>query len=396
MKQQEFYNAMAKYANDRVAVIISDALRYEVGRSLFEKLKTDEKSFGSLRAMQSVLPSITRAGMAALLPQRTLGLGDTDNVLADGMPTKTLEQRKAIIEKTQPKALVLHYEDIKAMSTTEMKSLSADQRLIYIYHNQIDARGDKPASENEVFVACEEAIEEISWLIRRLTSCNTTHMIITADHGFIYKRDKLTGSDKIGGVPGANDRYVITDEPVQMSGVCSLPLSKCGFENDARFINMPKGSELFRAAGSGKNFVHGGCSPQEMLVPVIDVKTEKAKKETTTAMIDLVSLLSKITNLITTLDFIQTEPISDVVKETEYRVFFVSDAGEKISSESIVAADRKDADAAKRIFRLRFTFKNQKYEKSQKYYLIAVDNNGREVLRREVIMDLAFADDFGF
>ena len=129
---------------------------------------------------------------------------------------------------------------------------------------------------------------------------------------------------------------------------------------------------------------------------MIDVKTEKAKKETTTAMIDLVSLLSKITNLITTLDFIQTEPVSDVVKETEYRVFFISDAGVKISSESMVSADRKDTDAAKRIFRLRFTFKNQKYDKSHKYYLVAVDNNGREVLRREVIMDLAFVDDFGF
>ena len=113
-------------------------------------------------------------------------------------------------------------------------------------------------------------------------------------------------------------------------------------------------------------------------------------------MIDLVSLLSKITNLITTLDFIQTEPVSDVVKETEYRVFFISDAGVKISSESMVSADRKDIEAAKRIFRLRFTFKNQKYDKSHKYYLVAVDNNGREVLRREVIMDLAFVDDFGF
>ena len=150
------------------------------------------------------------------------------------------------------------------------------------------------------------------------------------------------------------------------------------------------------APGAGKNYVHGGCSPQEMLVPVIDVKTEKAKRETTMATIDLVSLLNKITNLITTLDFIQTEPVSDVVKEANYRVYFVTDAGEKISNENLVAADKKDPDAAKRIFRLRFSFKNQKYDRNHKYYLVAIDNNNREVLRREVIMDLAFADDFGF
>ena len=114
------------------------------------------------------------------------------------------------------------------------------------------------------------------------------------------------------------------------------------------------------------------------------------------ATIDLVSLLNKITNLITTLDFIQTEPVSDVVKEANYRVYFVTDAGEKISNENLVAADKKDPDAAKRIFRLRFSFKNQKYDRNHKYYLVAIDNNNREVLRREVIMDLAFADDFEF
>jgi hypothetical protein len=132
-------------------------------------------------------------------------------------------------------------------------------------------------------------------------------------------------------------------------------------------------------------------------VPVIEVKTEKAKRESTTAAIDLVSLLSKITNLITTLDFIQTEAVSDVVKETSYRIYFVSDSGEKISSENLFTADKKDPDAAKRIFRLRFSFKNQKYDRSHKYYLVAIDDKTNlEVLRREVIMDLAFADDFGF
>ena len=48
---------------------------------------------------------------------------------------------------------------------------------------------------------------------------------------------------------------------------------------------------------------------------------------------------------------------SDVVKETSYRIYFVSDSGEKISSENLFAADKKDTDAAKRIFRLRFSFK---------------------------------------
>lgn len=51
---------------------------------------------------------------------------------------------------------------------------------------------------------------------------------------------------------------------------------------------------------------------------------------------------------------------SDVVKETSYRIYFVSNSGEKISSENLFTADKKDTDAAKRIIRLRFSFKIQK------------------------------------
>ena len=70
------------------------------------------------------------------------------------------------------------------------------------------------------------------------------------------------------------------------------------------------------------------------------------------------------------------------MKETSYRVYFISDNNEKISNENIVIADKKDKDTTKRMFRLRFNFKNKKYD--------------IEVLRHEIIMDIAFADDFGF
>lgn len=396
--QHNFYNTKVKYAKDRVVVIVSDAMRYEVGASLYERLQADEKCTASISMMQSALPSVTRIGMAALLPHKEFSIVDADNALIDGMPTIDLKQREAVLQKENAKSRAVQYDEIKGMNIDELRSVFAGQEVIYVYHDQIDARGDKLKTENEVFVACEEAVDEIAKLIRRLTtSANTSHFIVTSDHGFIYKRDKLTGSDKIGGILGASDRFVISESAMEESGVCSIPLKNASGVNDGRVVNLPLGSTLFRAPGSGKNYVHGGCSPQEMLIPVIEVKTERAKKETTTASIDLVSLLSKITNLITTLDFIQTEAVSDVVKETSYRIYFVSDSGEKISSENLFTADKKDADAAKRIFRLRFSFKNQKYDRSHKYYLVAIDDKTNlEVLRREVIMDLAFADDFGF
>ena len=67
-KQIHFYDNYIRSAKERTVVIISDALRYEVGYSLFRKLKADEKCKVKIEPMQSVVPSYTRLGMAALLP----------------------------------------------------------------------------------------------------------------------------------------------------------------------------------------------------------------------------------------------------------------------------------------------------------------------------------------
>ena len=401
-KQPDFFSRNVNYAKDQLVVIISDALRYEVGMTLFEKLQADEKCTATMKTMASTLPSITQYGMAALLPHRSLELTEDYSVLVDGQKTDTLEQRQAILQKYKPASRCVQYDDIKNLSVADLRSIFTRQDVVYIYHNQIDARGDKLNTENEVFNACAEAVDEISALIRRLTtSANRSRFIVTADHGFIYRRNKLSESDKIGSVSGAANvlgrRYLLSAEAVATEGVAATAVGAMMQTKDERMVSYPVGTDIFKAPGSGMNYVHGGCSPQEMLIPLIEVKTEKGYKETTTAQIALVSLTSKITNLITSLDFVQTDAVSDVVKETTYRIYFVDDNDEKISNEHLYVADKKDKDTVKRVFRLRFSFKNKKYSKNQKYYLVAYDdNNSLEVLRHEIVMDIAFADDFGF
>ena len=166
---------------------------------------------------------------------------------------------------------------------------------------------------------------------------------------------------------------------------------------DDRIISFPVGTDVFKAPGSGMNYVHGGSSLQEMLIPVIDVRTEKGRMETSTAKISLVSIVSKITNLINSFDFVQTEAVSDVVKPAVYRLYFMTSEGDIVSNENLYTADRKDAETVQRIFKLKFVLKNMRYDRSQRYYLVAVDENSRmEVFRHEVVIDIAFADDFGF
>ena len=415
--QRNFYRRNLNHVKERTVVIISDAMRYEVGQELLQRMQDDPKCTAKMEVQLSVLPSYTKLGMGALLPHSSLTMTDDYQVLSDDVLCDSLAGRQTVLQKHVPNGVCVQFDDIKGLKKNDLRDIFTGKQVVYVYHNQIDARGDKANTEDEVFVACEEAIQEIMDLIRRIsTNANTYHFIVTADHGFIYKRDKVTESEKvnfavgeretglgrkIGGVSGKNAfinrRFIVAKDPVVDEGVAFMPMSLILGNDDTKVVSYPVSSNVFKVAGGGQNFVHGGSSPQEMLVPVLDIKMERGHMETRPAQIALVSMVQKITNLITTMDFIQSDPVSDTIKPATYKLYFISEDNEKISNENIYVADSRDADATKRIFRMRFTFKNKKYDKDKQYYLVAYDDTtGLESFRHPVIMDLAFADDFGF
>lgn len=403
--QRRFYNRYLGGKNRaKTVVLISDALRYEVGMELMEVLSKDANCASiKMDAMLAGLPSITKTGMAALLPHKQITIAG-EKVLVDGKPTVSTAQREVILTSADPDARCYTYEDVERMGSAELSEAFRGVSTVYIYHNQIDARGDKQPTENEVYVSCREAIDELfSLLIRLAKNKVASHFLITADHGFIYKRDQLTESDKISasgtGIDFGGRRYTVGVQALNADGVTSYPLAAMFGNDDPRMVTVPLGADVFKASG-GSCYVHGGCSLQEMLVPVIELstKTGQQKKVFQKAGISLVSILNKITNLITTLDFIQPEPVGDGVNEGRYRIFFVDAEGNKVSSENVLTADKKETDAQKRISRLKFRFKDMKYDPNANYYLVIYDdeNDFTPVTKQEVRIDMAFANDFGF
>lgn len=393
--QRNFFSKFVKSVNVKTVVIISDAMRYEVGRQLYTKMMDNPKCSAKLQVMLSVMPSYTRLGMEALLPHKTLELTDDFREVVDGKYATDLAVRQAVLQSYEPESKCVQFDDVKNLKGQELRDVFTGQSVVYVYHDQIDNTGEH--EEDAVFEACEKAVDEIVKLIQKIsTSGNTYRFIVTADHGFIYKRDKVTASDKIGGMSDSDRlvkrRYIVSKEPITEQGVCNISLGYMLGNNDNKIISYSCSTNVFSTPGNaGLNYVHGGSSPQEMLVPVLDIKMDKGAVETRPAQIMLVSLVQKITNLITSLDFIQSDPVSDVVKSTTYRLYFISDNNEKISNENIYVADKRDEDVQKRLFRMRFTFKNKKYDKDRKYYLVAYDgSNEAEVFRHEVIMDLVF------
>ena len=393
--QRNFFSKFVKSVNVKTVVIISDAMRYEVGRQLYTKMMDNPKCSAKLQVMLSVLPSYTRLGMEALLPHKTLELTDDFREVVDGKYATDLAVRQAVLQSYEPESKCVQFDDVKNLKGQELRDVFTGQSVVYVYHDQIDNTGEH--EEDAVFEACEKAVDEIVKLIQKIsTSGNTYRFIVTADHGFIYKRDKVPASDKIGGMSDSDRlvkrRYIVSKKPVTEQGVCNIGLGYMLGNDDNKIISYSCSMNVFSTPGNaGLNYVHGGSSPQEMLVPVLDIKMDKGAVETRPAQIMLVSLVQKITNLITSLDFIQSDPVSDVVKSTTYRLYFISDNNEKISNENIYVADKRDEDVQKRLFRMRFPFQNKKYDKDRKYYLVAYDgSNEAEVFRHEVIMDLFF------
>ena len=404
--QTGFYSKFVKNLKERTMVIISDAMRYEVGQELFRKMQDDPKCMpeSKLSVVLSTLPSYTKLGMAALLPHNELQFTENYDVLIDGQSTQGTEARDAILKNADKDGICITYEDLLAKKGKEFQSFFAGKHVVYVYHNQIDAIGDKQLTENQVFDACEKAVKDIAELIQRTAgNGNTYHFIVTSDHGFLYRRNPLEEGDKISGVSDKGSekhrRFVLSESPVSADGVVSFQIKDFIGGEDDWYVSVPVGPLVFKASG-GMNYVHGGSSPQEMLVPVLDIKMDRGKQETKSAEITLVSVIQKITNSVTPMEFIQTEPVSDTVKPAKYKLYFVSEDGEKISNENILIADSRDPDPGKRRYRQRFTFKNKKYDNGKQYYLVVMDitdeNFAKEAFRHPVIMDMMFSDDFGF
>ena len=401
--QRRFYADEVRPIKEKVVVIISDAFRYEAAKELEEAFAEDQNCSVKMKVKMGTLPAVTTVGMAELLPHKEIEMVDDDShkILIDGKPCATTVQREQILQSANPNSAAIDFDSINGMKTSELRSFTSRKEVIYVYHNRIDATGEAMKTENSVFKAVDETISEIFKLVKKLSkSGNVYRFLITADHGFIYTRRPLEATDKLENEAGkegfADRRFIISKSDLSRLGVYAVKLSAALNSKDDRYINLAKGMSVFKCGG-GMNYVHGGSSPQELLVPVIYVKTQRGLVDTEDATINLITEIRKVTNLRVSLDFYQEKSISDLVKAATYRIHFVSSEGEMISNEVIYRVDSKSEKAGDRIGSLKFDINRKNYDKNLRYFLKVInDKTNVELLSRQVIMDLPFTDDFGF
>ncbi|WP_045217472.1 BREX-1 system phosphatase PglZ type A [Desulfonatronovibrio magnus] len=405
--QHQFFSGIVspllKTPRRKVFVIISDALRFEAAEELVRDMNTKSRFKAGLDSMLGVLPGYTALGMAALLPRKDYGYReDTDQVLVDGRPCASLEQRNEILSEYE--GIAVRAEDLLTMNKDQGREFIRPWRVIYIYHNQIDATGDNAASEKKTFAAVRQTIDELSSLIKFIiNSLNGSNVLVTADHGFLYQDSALTSLDKSVNFKKpdtaikARKRYIIGRNLGRSDAAWKGSTARTAGTSDDMEFWVPKGMSRFHFSG-GARFTHGGAMPQEIILPVIRVReldTKAAEKDAVKRVgVSVLGSNRRIVNTIHKVEMIQTDKVSERVLARSLAVS-VRDGSELMSSEQTVTFDSVSDSMEDRKRVVKLLLKKGGYDSTREYSLVLRDpETGIEYERIPVYIDLAFIDDF--
>ncbi len=405
--QQNFYASnirphLAVSERKRAFVIISDAFRYEAAKELTESLNSRYGMNAQLSAMLGVLPSYTALGMASLLPHKELAYSDKGDVLVDGKAVAGTEARGKQLATV--KGMACQAKDLSVMKGEEAREFTQGKRVVYIYHNVIDARGDSAPTEGETFEAVSDCIGELVELVHFcVNKLSAAKVWVTADHGFLFQReapdetDKSKLSLKPEHAVKEKKRYVIGRElgkvPEAHHGSIDVTAgAKGGME-----FWVPRAANLFHFTG-GARFVHGGAMPQEVVVPLVTVTQlrgkEKEESRSEKVSVQVLGTNHKITTPRYRFEIIQTEPVGERRKPITLRAA-VYDGADIVTSVETVTFDSTSGSIDERKKSIRFELRTGTYDKTKFFRLVLRDaESDAEVQWVPVVIDRSFDDDF--
>ena len=405
--QQNFYARtirphLAESGRKRAFVIISDAFRYEAATELTESLNGRYRMNAQLSAMLGVLPSYTALGMASLLPHKTLAYGDKGDVLIDDKSVSGTEARSKQLATVQ--GMACQAKDLRVMKLEEAREFTKDKRVVYIYHNVIDARGDSASTDGETFEAVSDCIGELVELVQFcVNKLNAAKVWVTADHGFLFQQEApgVTDKSKITYRPEhtvkAKKRYVLGRElgstPEAHHGAIDVTAGAGG----GMEFWIPRAANRFHFMG-GARFVHGGAMPQEVIVPLVTVTQlrgdNKDGSRSEKVSVQVLGTNHRITTPKYRFEIIQTEVVGDRRKPITLRAA-VYEGAHAVTSVETVTFDSSSDSLEERKKSIRFELRTGTYDKTTPYRLVLRDaESDAEVQSVPVVIDRSFDDDF--
>jgi hypothetical protein len=273
-KQSDFWEKVAS-SKKRRAVILVDALRFELGQDLIGTCKKSMRDVKiSCEPLIASLPTLTPIGMSSLIPVRDIEIDVKDSNWQVQSNDSTgnlalLSERRKLIKKHHTKAAFFSLQDLISGSNIDLEQGNP----IVVFTRELDSLGHDSGLLNLSLNFFGEYLNGICEGVKKLTVSGIEEVHIVSDHGFIII-ENVTEADKIPidkNIPilYAGHRCIVGKSlPEDLGVIFDLPNS------DGLKYCVPKNSGIFRKSGSCE-FIHGGISLQEIVIPHIQVVTKK-------------------------------------------------------------------------------------------------------------------------
>jgi hypothetical protein len=283
LHQTRIYSDVVAERPKPVAYFLVDAMRFEMGMELVERLpKTSEVS---VRPAITALPSITAMGMAALMPSASTSYSVVEQngilgALIDGVFLPDLSSRKKFAASRVPKLVDLSLDELLSLQPSKVKKKIEDAQVVVVRSQEIDHAGETGFTFQARQVM-DSVIDNLARAIRKLAVAGVECAVVTADHGHLFfanDREESMRTDSPGGnTVELHRRCWIGRGGSTPTGCVRVAASALGYASDLDMV-FPTGSGVFRAGGD-LAFHHGGLSLQEIVIPVLTIRTKVRDSE---------------------------------------------------------------------------------------------------------------------
>lgn len=263
-----------KESGRKVAYLMVDALRYELGVAL-EKLLAEDGPV-ELQAAYAQLPTITLVGMASLLPgartDLTLAL-ENDNLVPKlaGSPVANVSQRMDAFKKR----LGDRFHEMVLNDFVRGKPQIADTvDLLVLRSTEIDSQLE--SNPETTLGLIPGTLKLIRVALHKLRGMGFKDAVIVTDHGFFLNAQAEAGDVCVkpqGKWPvNAHDRIMLGDGTGDGHSLV-INAEKVGIRGDFAQVAFPRSMAPYRA---GHLYFHGGASLAEAVVPVLVARLDTA------------------------------------------------------------------------------------------------------------------------
>ncbi len=281
LRQSEIFQKKLQplLSEGKVAYILVDALRYEMGQEFIKGLE-DEFEIKIEPAIAQP-PTITEIGMAALMPGAERGMrlvnpgpGKIGISIGDHLLKDRASRIKYFHSFFQEKVAVLKLRELfKKRKLDEIK----DADIILITSQQIDRRGEQIEDSGDARIFMEDVLGKLRRGIRKLFYSGVNHIVVVADHGFVFI-DAIDESMKIE-PPGGNTINLHPRAWIGSGGNVSpfyirLKAHQIGIQSEFEFA-FPRGLACFKTRGELNEYFHGGLSLPELVIPIILISSKQ-------------------------------------------------------------------------------------------------------------------------